>query len=486
MPELNYLDDSIRTRLLEEIESYENIDRKKLSFAQVEIIQDRVYESVRTYLKAFYTDDTLKEMPIFGSINLAKRIVENEAAVYKTAPERTFEGVSEEQALVLRQVYKDLCLDEKMVKANQFLKAQDQTHINITISNKKLKCRNILNHQLDVVPASEDPEMGEAYILSGYDKATRSPDLFKSDNTNLKIADKDDGDLTRFVLWSKQNNFIMNKTGAIVSPLDEIDNKIGLIPFVDISYSKTNEYWIRSGTSLTDFTIQWNASLSDLAHIVRMQGFAQAWFKGNINTIPERLVIGPSHVLKLGIDPNNPTETDFGFANPSPDLSGSIQFVEVLLSAFLTSRGLDPKLVNTKGDSKQSFSSGVERLLSMVDMFGPAKADFPLFEDAEAKVFEIVKAYLNTYEGSDVLEYKIGKIPEDAKVRVKYHEPQMIMTESDKLDLIQKKTELGLITRKQSIMDLYEVEEEQADVILKDLDAEIDLLAPKEVPAVGV
>lgn len=469
----NYLSAQVLTNILEELKSQENLNRKKLSFAQIEILQDRLYASVKEYLKNFYTDDTMKELPIFGSINIAKRVVENEAAIYGEEPERTFVGVSEEQSQILHEIYEDLQLNERMLKANQYLKCQDQTHINITISNKKLKARNILNHQLDVVPKPEDPEMGEAYIISGYDR-NQSYDLVKSDKMNQTIGDPDDTDTTRFVLWSELYNFVTNSSGQILSDSDKIENPIKIIPIVDISYTKSNEYWVRSGTSLTDFTIQWNASLSDLAHIVRMQGFAQAWFKGNANMIPERLVIGPNHVLKLPIDPNSPTDTDFGFASPSPDLAGSIQFIEVLLSSFFTSRGLDPSIVNTKGNSQQ-FSSGLERLLSMIEMFKPARRDFCLFEDAERRIFEIVKAYLNTYSGSDVLEYKIGQIPESATVTVKYKEPQMTMTETDKLALIEKKRELGFISRVQGLMDLEGIDEETAKKKIADIDAEDSL-----------
>jgi hypothetical protein len=409
-------------------------------------------------------------MPIFGCINLTKRTAESEAGIYKVKPKRTFLNATEDQVKVLNQVYEDLCIDDKMLRANQHLKVQEQTHLNIIVSNGKLKIRNILNHQLDVVPSAEDPETGECYIVSGFDKRQNSQSLISSDGVNQTIGDKDDEDLTRFSLWSNSFNFLMNKYGSLLST--EIDNKIGMIPFVELTYSKVNEYWLRSGTSLTDFTIQFNATLSDLSHIVRMQGFAQAFFKGNINTIPELLTVGPNHIIKLGIDPNNPTDTEFGFASPSPDLAGSIQFVEVLLSAFLTSRGLDPKLVNTKSDASKSFSSGVERLLSMIDSFGPSKADFPIFETAEKRIFEIVKAYLNTYSGSNVLNYNSGTIPEDVTLAIEFHEPQMIMTQSDKLDIIQKKTDLGLTTKLMSIKELYSLDDSQAQEMLTKIEAE--------------
>lgn len=469
----DYSNSELRTEIINQIKLDENIKRKQVSLAQFEIMKDRILESVTQYLKGFYSEETIQEMPIFGCINLAKRIIENEAAIYRHAPERKFTGVTDDQAAILAQVYKDMNANTRFMKANKYYKLQEQTHLNIVTSMGQLKLRALLSHHLDIVPSPEDTETGDAFILNGFDKSLYAPRLVGSDGIDSKIADADDykQSLKRLALWSDDQNFIMDEKGKIVSG-DDLSNPIGIAPFVDISDDKDNEYWVRSGTATTDFTIQWNASISDLAHIVRMQGFAQAWFKGAENMIPEKIQIGPSFVIKLPINPNAPVDTDFGFANPSPDLSGSIQFVEMILSAFLSSRGIDPKLINTKGESSKTFASGLERLLAMIDMFAPAKTDFDLFMSAEQRVFNIVKAYLNTYQGTDVLKYRIGQLSDEAQVEVKFHEPEMIQSESDKLANIEKKREMGLMSRTQALMDLYGVSKEAAMEIAKSIDDE--------------
>ena len=458
----NYLNEALRKQIIDEIKQQENINRKQISIAQYEIMKDRILNQVKNYLLGFYSAETLEEMPIFGCINLAKRIIQEEAAIYDSCPDREFEGVSEDQEEKLEELYKELKVDTKMKIANQYYKLQQQAHLQVVMVDGKLKIRNNLAHQLDAVPSPNDPEQADAYILSGFDKNMYAPRTSTTDGINEVIADADDykANTERLAWWSKEFNFITDKEGSIVSGEDVL-NPLGVIPFVEISEEKDGEYWVRPGCALTDFTIQWNASLSDLAHIVRMQGFAQAWFKGAQDMIPEKIQIGPSFVIKLPINANNPVDTDFGFANPSPDLAGSIAFNESLLSAFLTSRGIDPTLVNTKGVSEK-YSSGLERLLSMINMFAPAKADFDLFLKAEQDLFNIIKAYINTYSGTDMLKYDIGQIPDNASVKVKFTEPQMVLTEQDKLTQLKDKIELDIMSTVEAIMEDRDVSRDEA------------------------
>jgi hypothetical protein len=193
-----------------------------------------------------------------------------------------------------------------------------------------------------------------------------------------------------------------------------------------------------------------------------MQGFAQAYISGASDMLPESLVIGPNHVLRLPVDPNNPVQTQFGFANPSPDLAGSLRFPEVLLSSFLTSRGLSPKLVSGTGESEK-YTSGLDRLLAMIDRFEASQFDMELFRAAEKQLFYLIIRYLNTYAGTPVLNYKWTNVNEDSvDVFVKYAEPQMVMSESEKLDAIARKKELGLMSDLDAIMEYYGIDEEAA------------------------
>jgi hypothetical protein len=446
MSEIDYLNSQIRKSLVADLKNNENEQRKKTSVKQFEIFKDRALYFVKEYLKGFYAQDTINEMPLIGSINLAKRVVTKEAGLYVNAPTRTFVGLTEDQAQAMHKVYADLKVNTAMLKANQMFKDQDQTHVQVCLMNGALKIRNLWQHQLDVVPAPSDPENADAYMITGFDKSMYLPRMVSTaDNVNQKIGDPDDYKerMKRIAFWSDEDNFITDERGNIIS--EDTANPLGMLPFVDISQDKDSEYFSRTGESLTDSTIQFNAMMSDLFMMVRMQTFGQAWFKGSEEMIPTNIQIGPNRVLKLPINPDRPTDTDFGFANANADIPGAIQAIESFLSAFLSSRGLDPSIVNTKGNSK-SFSSGIERLLAMIEMFEPSKSDADLFADAEKGLYKIIVRYINTYANTAFLpNFPIVSVPETSTVEVQYSKPEVVQSEQEKLTSIKQRLELGLI-----------------------------------------
>lgn len=453
---LNLLNPNIRKQIIEEINSSENLERKKVSFGQYEIYRDRILQQVKNFLQGFYSKQTIENTPIVASVNLARRIVNKEASLYVKEPKREFYNVTPDQAEVLSQVYSDMKINTIMNRLNQNFKLQDQATVYIVPRNGKLKAMPLLSHQFDVIPSTQDQEIGEVYLLSGFNRTMANVEVTEyGDSMNQLIADEDDykSALSAIAVWSPVFNFVMDQNGNI-QQAESYDNPIGgVVPFVDIYSSKDGEYWVRSGASLTDFTIQYNASLTDLGNIVRMQGFGQAWLKAPSNMIPENIQVGPNFILRLPIDPNNPTPTDFGYANANPDLAGSLAYIEGLLSSFLTSRGIDPKLVNARFEATK-YSSGVERLLAMIEQFEATEQDSEVFEDAENKILKIVIAYLETYGGTPVLpNYPKMIFSKDAYVEIDYVKPSDIQSKTEKLQSIQQRLEMGLISQVEAIAE---------------------------------
>lgn len=451
---LNLLNPNVRKQIIEESNGSENIERKKVSFGQYEVFKDRILQQVKAYLSGFYSKQTIDNTPIVASVNLARRIVMKEASLYTREPERKFYNVTPEQEELLKRIYADMKINTIMQRLNQNFKLQDQAHCYIVPRNGKLKAIPLLSHQLDVVPFTADQEEGEVYLINGFDRITANVRVSeRGDSYNELIADEDDYQEARkaIAVWSPMFNFTMNERGDIF-PAEDYGNPLGgVVPFVDIFNSKDGEYWVRTGASLTEFTIQYNAALTDLGNIVRMQGFGQGWLKAPQNLMPDNIQVGPNFILRLPIDPNNPTTTDFGFANANADLAGSLAYIEGLLSSFLTSRGVDPKVVNTKGEAV-TYSSGVERLLAMIEQFEATEQDTELFEDAENKILQKIIAYVNTYGGSPVLpNYPNLNISPDAYVQVNFKKPEAIQSENEKLNNIQARLELGLITKTEAI-----------------------------------
>lgn len=482
----NYLDANVRKSIISEINGQENSKRRKDSDKQKEIYSDNILPFVKEYLEGFYSADAFKELPIIASINLAKRIVNQEASLYKECPKRTFTGVTEDQSKALLKIYEDMMFDSKMLKSNRYFRLQSQNDIYVIPLNGKLEMRVLLNHNFDVIPNPDDPNNAEAYILSTYDKALYLPRQSEDDDgSNQKIADFDDykSTLKRYVFWSKDFNFIMDDQGMIKSDITQIANPLeGILPFVDIAPDKDFQFWVNQGQSVTDFTVQFNSTMTDIGQVVRMQGFAQGVLTGDADSLKgQNIQIGPMFVLKLPTNPQSTTQPDFKFVSPNADIQGSLKFLEVLMSNYLSSKGLSPNVVTGRGEADK-FTSGLDRLLAMVELFEASKTDISLYKNAEKKLFKIIAKYINIYGGTDVLpDYKLGKIPDDADVEVMFERPQLIQSEMDKLGIIEKKIELGLIDQVGAVMidNDFENRDDAQEYISK-----MDIPPPPVVPPI--
>ena len=501
---MDMLNISYRRQILNDINSEENRDRKAESLKQSEIFSDRLFQYVREELRRHFSEETVNEMPIVSFINFLRRIVKQEASIYKDEPVRRFfanQEMSDEQEEAIQVLYKKIRANVKLKKSNQKYKLQDQSHLMIVPVNGKIKVRALYSHQIDAIPDARDPEQAAGYIVSAFDKNRYlTYQKFQSatgfggrsqtgtqggSDIDLKVADKDDykKSLEYYTYWDKEYNFVFNGRGEIIDPAtrqpiknprpEDVESPIpGIIPIIDISMDKDLEYFIRSGMAVTDFSTQYNATMSDVWHISRMQGYSIGVIKGPEGLIPQSTRLGPNLLLHLKTNPDEGTnagDIDFQFVSPSPDIAASLSLLETMLMNFISSRGLDPKEIAT--DGSKDFNSALERMLAMIDQFEATKDDFDLYERVEEDFFEIIKAWVNNTPDQLNEEFRVF-IPEDAKISVKFAEPQMVQTRQEKVKYWQERIDIGLATRTDAIMEIEGLTRIQAQDRIKDIDGE--------------
>lgn len=485
---IDYNERAERLRVIAAIDSDQNTERKKESLKECEIYFDDIRPYVLRYLRTRFNGTTVAEMPIIASVNLAKRIVDEEASIYTNAPTREFTNLTDDQREVAELIYKDMMADLKLMHANRFFRLQDQHHLLVQPVDGKLTIRNYKNHQIDAEENPMNPEKALSYIFTGFDKKVWNDDR-NYDNANVNnevIADEDDyqSQLKRYVIWSKDFHFMMDANGNPVSmdgeeeiPMDNPLSGDNIIPIIDISGLKDYEYFQSYGNSLTDFTVEFNGHLSSLAHVVDLQGFAQAVVKGPADMIPQNLVVGPNQVLRLPTDPESEgADTDFSFANPGSDIAGSQAYIEAILSMYLSSRGADPKVISGTANGQQAFSSGIERLLSMIDKFEASREDISLFEAVEKKLWQIVKAWHNVLRDTDQLDdkYKTQPFPDDSEVQVMFSSPELVTTEKERLEAIEMKRDLGLISQRMAVKEFHGVDDDMVNEIMAEIEGEMN------------
>ena len=468
---LNY-----RQQLIDEIKGSENNDRMEQSLRDCDVFKGNIHPYVKQELLDRFPDEVVREIPIVSSVNILKKTAVSKAGLYRDEPKRVFTNLNDSQTEAVRLVYKDMRVNAKMLESNRFFEVQKQNHIQIIPKNGKLFMRTLKSHQINVVPSDINPEEGEIYILSSYDKADSTIKVDNGDGQNQKIGDEDDYMTAkeRFVVWSKSYHFVMDGFGQILT--ESIDNPIApIIPIVEVSRDKDFTYWQDGASEISDFTVFFNSSLSMLQQISEMQGFAQAYLKAPKDLMPSYISIGPNRILKLVTDPEmdqNGSSVEFGYANPQSDVGASQAYLESLLAMFLSSQGLETSSISGKTDSNKNFSSGVERLLSMIDKFEASKDVMDIYKTVEESIWKVVKAWLNL--NADILDrkYQTTEIPETAELIISYEKPESITTEKEKIDVIEKKIDLGLMSRTDAIMELDSIGEADAKEKISRIDSE--------------
>ncbi len=487
---INLLDQQQRFKLIADMKSENNKARKQWSLRSSEVSGGRMEQYVKERLLGELDNSSVKEMPIVSSINIQKAICDKKATIYKKKPTRRFTDTTPEQADVLDLIYKDMKIDMKLNKSNKNYIYQDQSIGMIVPKNGKLICRVMKMHQIDVVPSAHDPEAAEMYILSAFDRSLyiqydtdkkdydtatgyhgRSVRSTASEDQDLLVAEKYQFQkyVEKYIVWSKDYHFMMNGLGEVINPETgemfeqgedvDISNPIGMLPFFEVAKDKDFEYFVRSSNALTDFTIQFNTQLSDLSNNIKMNGYAVGILKAPSDMMPQNITVGAAMMLKLPTD-NPDQETDFEFASPNSNISEISEAIDKFLNYFVTSEGLGGSVVNSRGDSEKA-SSGIDRYLMMLSKIEAHIDDYEMYRCAENDIYEIIKAWQLALAGSDQLKdkYKVS-IPVESELEIDYYKPEMIETENEKLTNIEKKMDLELMSKKQAIMELHGIEDE--------------------------
>jgi hypothetical protein len=454
-----------RQGIIAHINGQENLERKSSSLEDTEVYSGNIYPYVYKKFEKIYKSETLNEIPIVSTINISEKVINSTASIYKDAPVRAFSDLSEDQMEKMDKIYNDMWLDTKMLSANRYFKLQKQTHVMVIPKAGKLHARVIKQHQLDVVPFSNDPEAGEVYILTGFDKSLSTLKNDQGNGIDEEIADADDykASVTRHVVWSKNYHFVMNGRGEILT--EDIINPIGIIPIVEIAEDKDLEYFIQFVNNDTKFTVEYNEALSNQSLVVKMQGFSQAVMLAPEELMPQSVTVGPTKILKIITNGNIEGDTDFKFVNPNSDLAGVQSHTESLLSQYLSSKGLDANAI-TGNASSNTHASGVSKLLAMVERFEASKDDLARFEQAEKSLYNVIKGWVNNASSILDSKYVMGNINENSELSVVYKEPTAVQTEAEQLDVIERKIDLGLISRVEAIAKDRNITVQEAQEIL--------------------
>lgn len=481
-PDLTRADE--RKNIIAEIEAEENVARKRYAQRAFDCFRERQDGYIKENLSYEFDPDSVAEMRLITSINLTKRIVQELSSVYTREPKREFSNASDDQLFHIEQLY-DFCMfNAKCRVANQYYNLQNQGTFYFIPQDGYIKAKPLPLQSFDVIPDSENSEKAYAYILNTWDLDLRNSRIrqeynetdsrYRSNNSiNETIADENDRRrMQRMVVWTPELTYTMNGFGEITDEV--VANPIGMLPFIDFANGeKDSQFFVRRGSDIAEFGIEMGTILSDTATTSRNQGYAQ----GVVYSTEQPKFVKGNHNkwLWMQLDPERPeTRPELQFVSPQPDLMSSLQLVEILLNMFMTSRNVDTSTVSGRSQA-QSATSGIEKLLQMIDKFEASREDFDVFRWVEHRSFDLFRAWSNALQG--VVEGPLALKPElqgvslgdDIEMTVQFQGPEAIKSDEDRLNELERKMDLGIISRKMMIMEYYQVGEERAMEIMEEI-----------------
>ncbi len=469
--ESEILDPRVRKQIIEEILAPENQERKNEAFKRYECYKDLTKNWVVQELLKTFSQDTVTQMGYaIANVSLVKKVINKLARVYSNGVTREIVG-NEEATDSLKELSKVLELNDKFKKTNRYLRLQNNVQMYlkpVPLSNGKYTVKpEILQPYLyDVVEDFYDRTKMLCLVISDYEKnlvnyttSDVSSAGVRRQTTTYKMGDGKDqviadspSDATisgsehkQFIWWTDSFHFTTDSKGNILSSTDELENPIRQIPSVDFNLDQDNQYWSIGGSDLIDAGILINSMLTQVNNIGVVQGYGQMWMKGK--KLPTNVVVGPNKIIRMEYEEGEPVP-DLGFAQADPKLQELMEAIQMYTALTLTTNNLSTSGVSTQLSGSATFPSGIAMLIDKAESQEDVKDQQELFVNKEQKVWDIIKKWMDVYSTRNLLDESLlsSPIPDAAEISVSFPQANIIQTEKEKLEVIEKRKDLGLNT----------------------------------------
>lgn len=467
------LDEKTRYEIIKEMLSPENMARKQEAYRRFLCYKDQTAQFVREKLSKQFDTDTVNEMEYcISNISFTRKIIDKLARVYNSGVERVVDK-NKKITKKLNGLEKALQFNTKIRQTNKFLKLQKNVALYIKpcpVYNSQTKQTRYtvipepLNPYLyDVVEDFYDRTKPLAYILSDFNyspmlytqgnitsasRPINNPDNKTGNGKDEKIADSpQDAMIGNIIWWTDSYHFTTNYRGQIVANPDveeqSINNPIKELPFVNFAIDQDGQFWAQGGDDLADGAVLVNCMLTHNQHVGVTQGYGQFWMKGK--NLPRSVKIGPTKSILMEYEKEDPTP-ELGYATASPQIDSLRVLTESYIALLLTTNNLSTSAVAASLSGSQSAASGIAMIIDKAESMEDVNDQRQIFIDKEPDIWRKIAKWIEAYGDQldeDIREYAIT--PADAEeIQVNFIDAPVIMSESEKLNNMKLRKELGL------------------------------------------
>ncbi len=236
--------------------------------------------------------------------------------------------------------------------------------------------------------------------------------------------------------------------------------------------SKADIHEEAQGEDTVDLALVLQAGWTDLLTIAKHQGFSTLMIVAKQE--PKTMTFGINKAIFVRSEDEG-AQPSISYVSPNTNLGDYNAILMDILGLLLTTNHLDPKTVGGQMSS-QNFTSGFHALIQMSDNLEAIEMDKPAMMSAELEVWEIIALWHNWLvdQGLAADDVKaMGKFAEDFSIDITYADVKPLESEMERLDMVKKLLDSGLVSRKDAIKKLHpDMDDKQIDDKIKEIEEE--------------
>lgn len=512
------LNAEVRKKLIECFDQGENARRKAEAFKGYECLKDKTSNYVLKDLLNLFSAETVREMQYsISNISILRKVIDKLAKVYTNGATREVPK-NKKATKNVQSLAELLKVNVAMKKANRYFRTFKNTLVYV---RPQVTDENTMTCELEIKPpfnydVVENPQNFKeplAIILSDY-RPSR-PSLYylgdtgragregavklaepsqigagesATSGTNTLVraysggkstggADKDDRE---FIWWTKNYHFTTDCHGEIIARpfdgdgLDSIKNPIEEMPFVNLAGDQDSCFWAEGGKDLIDSGVKINTMISNADHIGVNQGYGQLFMTGK--NLPRSITTGPNRCIQIEHDKEDPTPV-IGYMQANPPLDALKSQIEMAVALMLSTNNLSTSGIAVSLSGGRDFASGVALLIDKSESTEDINDQAQIFIDAEPEIWSLIADWQEFFKNANVIDESFGQYPikpeEVEQMTLSFPKSQVIQSESEKLDNLAKRKDLGINREVELIMlDNPGMSEDDAQAKLDQINAE--------------
>ena len=503
------LDQETRKKLIEGFNDAPNARRKDEAFKAYECLKDKTINYVLELLLKQFDIATVQEMQYaMSNISILRKVIDKLAKVYSNGVKRT--GVNDSETASVEAAAEYLDMNAAMKKANRYFR----TFKNALVYVRPMKNGDFFDVKVEVLPPfkydvvenPDNPEIPLSVILSDY-APTRKPLYALGDaafagrsspavrelhqmNAPVQQTPPSTGiggggasasdDAREYIWWTASYHFTTNVKGEIIhaEPNDPHSygpvNPVLALPFVNFAADQDGSFWAEGGSDLVDTGIKINVDITNVKHIGNQQGYGQMYMTGK--NLPKSVKVGPTHCIQLEQSDKDEPAPTIGILTSSPPLADLKSIIEMQVALMLTTNNLSTSGFSLSLQGGRDFASGIALMIDKSESIEDIGEQAHVFIKREPLVWALVYRWLEVYSSARVLTEEADMLPiirEPMGVDISFPNPKPVSSESEQLDVLQKRKDLGLNTQVELLMrDDPSLTEETAQAKLEKIQAE--------------